>query len=422
VICEHAVLVAEPPQTTLRGFGIVRRWRDPVQEFLATESSGAVALAAAAAVAILWATLATHSYETFWAHHLTVHLGGSLWHLTLEDLAQEGLMSVFFFVVGLEIKREITVGELSVRRVAVLPVIAALGGMVVPAAIFVALAHGSAGVNGWGIPMATDIAFAVGALQLLGARVPSQLTVFMLAVAVVDDIGAIIVIAVWYTSGLRLLWIVAGVVCIGLMWLLLRGGVRVVLIYVVLGVGSCVLVAASGVSPTLAAVSVGLLMPMSAWRGPRAQDPDAEATTAVEHLEHLVHPWSALVVLPLFALASAGIPLTVAAVHHAATDRTALGVVVGLVVGKPVGVFGATWVAVALGVGALPRGLRWVHLAGGAALAGIGFTVAIFIAGLAFSDPVMEDSARTGILAGSLMAALLGVAILLWVGRRAVHS
>jgi NhaA family Na+:H+ antiporter len=418
VICEHAQVVAPPRQMTLRRPGLVRRWRDPVQEFLATESAGGVVLAVAALVAICWATVATHSYEAFWTHELALHLGGWTGHLTLQHVAQDGLMPVFFFVVGLEIKREITVGELAEIRVAVLPVIAALGGMVVPAALYLAVTHGDLGASGWGIPMATDIAFVAGALHLLGARVPSQLTVFMLAIAVVDDIGALIVIAVWYSSGVRVAWIAASIVCLGLTWLLLGRGVRSVPIYVVLGLASCLLMTASGVSPTIAAVAFGLLMPMSAWRHSPARESETQATTAVERLEYLVHPWSAFVVLPLFALACAGIPLTVHALHHAATSPIAWGVACGLIVGKPVGIVVATWGAVALGVGALPQGLRWVHLAGGAALAGIGFTVAIFIASLAFTDPVMKDSAEIGILGGSLIAAAVGVVLLLAVSRR----
>lgn len=398
------------------------RLPDPVQEFLATESASGVVLAAAAAVAIVWATLATASYEAFWAHQLPSWFGGIAGHLTLDEIAREGLMPVFFFVVGLEIKRELSVGELSDMRVARVPVLAALGGMIVPAIIYAAIVHGGPGAGGWGIPMATDIAFVVGALQLLGSRVPGQLRVFMLAIAVVDDIGAIVVIAVWYSHGVRPLWVLVSVACLALVWLAMRTGVRWVPLFVVLGVGSCLAMANAGVSPTIDAVALGLMIPMAPWRPTTRPPASADRPTAVARLEHLIHPWSAFVVLPLFALASAGIPLSGAAIRHAAHDPIAIGVVCGLVIGKPVGVMGATWLAVRLRLGALPDGVRWIHLACGAALAGIGFTVAIFIATLAFPAPAQADVALIGILAGSLIAAMAGLGVALAATRRALRA
>ena len=403
-------------------FRVVSQVREPVQEFLATESAGGIVLAAAAAVAIVWATLATASYEAFWAHHPPAWAGGAVAHLSLEEIAREGLMPIFFFVVGLEIKRELSVGELSDARVARIPVVAAVGGMVVPALIYVGITHGGAGGAGWGIPMATDIAFVVGALQLLGSRVPPQLKVFMLAIAVVDDIGAIIVIAVWYSHGVRVGWILVSVACLALVWLLLAAGVRWVPIFVVVGVAACLAMATAGVSPTIDAVVLGLMVPMAPWRPLPGARASSRGPTAVERLEHLVHPWSAFVVLPLFALASAGIPLGGDAIRHALTDPIAIAVVCGLVVGKPVGVMAATWLAVALGLGALPDGLRWIDLAIGAALAGIGFTVAIFIATVAFSGTAQTNVALIGILVGSLMAALIGFGLALTAGRRAVRA
>jgi NhaA family Na+:H+ antiporter len=418
--CEHPVPVTPSEDMTPWTSRFVGRVRDPVQEFLATESAGGIALAGAALVAIVWATVATASYAAFWAHSLPSWIGRLSAHLTLQDLAREGLMPIFFFVVGLEVKRELTVGELSDVRVARVPVIAALGGMVVPALIYAAVVHGGPGAGGWGIPMATDIAFVVGALQLLGPRVPTQLKVFMLAIAVVDDIGAIIVIAVWYSHGVRAGWILASVACVVAAWLALRAGVRWVPLFVVLGIASCLAMAAGGVSPTIDAVVLGLMMPMAPWRVPSGAQRTPPGPTAVERLEHLIHPWSAFVVLPLFALASAGIPLTAEAIRHAASDPIALGVVFGLVIGKPVGVVTATWLAVTLRLGVLPDGLRWSHVACGAALAGIGFTVAIFIATLAFPHTAHDDVALIGILAGSMIAALLGLGIALVTGRRDV--
>jgi len=402
-------------------FHLVGRLPDPVQEFLATESASGIMLAAAAAVAIVWASVATASYTAFWGHHLP-SWGGVASHLTLQEIAREGLMPIFFFVVGLEIKRELTVGELSDARVARVPVVAAAGGMVVPALIYAAITHGGTGADGWGIPMATDIAFVVGALQLLGPRVPAQLKVFMLAVAVVDDIGAIIVIAVVYSHGVRAAWILVSVACLALAWVLLATGVRWVPAFVVLAVASCLAMATAGVSPTIDAVACGLMMPMAPWRPDPGHRASSRGASAVERLEHLIHPWSAFVVLPLFALASAGVPLSAAAIRHAATDPIALGVVFGLAVGKPVGVMSATWLAVRLRLGTLPDRLRWRDLAVGAALAGIGFTVAIFIATLAFTDTAEVDVALIGILAGSLIAALIGLGAAVAAGRRAVRA
>jgi Na+:H+ antiporter, NhaA family len=404
-ICEHPGTVNGLTDRARWHRGLARRVTDPVQEFLETESSGGIVLALAAVAAIVWATVATRSYATFWGHHLGAAVGWN-GHLTLQDVAREGLMPVFFFVVGLEIKREITVGELAHPRLAVVPVVAAAGGMVVPALLYLAVAGGGPGAEGWGIPMATDIAFVVGALQLLGSRVPTQLKVFMLAIAVVDDIGAIIVIALAYSRGVQPVWLALSAVCLALGWGLMRAGVRQVPVFVGLAVVGCLATAIAGVSPTIVAVMFGLMIPMAPWRPGSGDGP-----TAVERLEHLIHPWSAFVVLPLFALASAGIPLTPGAIRHAATDPIAIGVVLGLVVGKPVGVLGATWAAVRLRLGALPQGLGWGQLACGAALAGIGFTVAIFIATLAFPDRAQLDVALLGVLAGSLIAAAAGTAI-----------
>lgn len=406
-MCEHPHPVGRRTDKAWWHRGVAQRVRDPVQQFLATESAGGIVLAAAAAVAIVWASVATRSYDAFWGHHIGALIGRS-GHLSFQDIAREGLMPIFFFVVGVEIKREITVGELSRPRVALVPVIAALGGMIVPALVYLTVTAGGPGSDGWGVPMATDIAFVVGALQLLGDRVPAQLKVFMLAIAVVDDIGAILVIAVFYSHGVQPAWIAVSVICVVVAWALIRSGVRWVPVYAVLGVGSCLAMAAAGVSPTIDAVAFGLLIPMAPWR----PVPDGTtAPTAVDRVEHILHPWSAYVVLPLFALASAGIPLSAGSIRHAATNPIAIGIAAGLVIGKPVGVFGATWAAVRLRLGVLPDGLRWQELACGAALAGIGFTVAIFIATLAFPARAELDVALIGILGGSVIAAAAGTVV-----------
>lgn len=404
-------VVADHPTLSwrLRWLG---RWSDPVQEFLATEIAGGVVLAAAALCAILWATLAPHGYEHFWLHPIQLHVGLLARHPTREVLAENVLMPLFFFVVGLEIKREITIGDLSDMRVARLPIFAALGGMIVPALVYTAITHGGPGANGWGIPMATDIAFVVGVLRVVGRRAPSSLVVMMLAIAVVDDIGAILVIAGWYSHGIQLLWIGAAILCGLVAWVLVRAGVRSIPIYVVLGVGSCLTMANGGVSPTICAVAFGLLIPMAPWR---RRDPAAGSVAdggAVDRALHWVHPWSSFVALPVFALSSAGVALSVSAIHHAWVSPVAWAIAIGLIVGKPIGVLAGVWGAVRLRWGALPDDLTWPTMVAGALLAGIGFTVSLFIANLAFHGSAFGTDARIAILAASLVAALVGVAVL----------
>ncbi len=419
---------------------------EPVQQFLHTASAGGVVLALAAAVALVWANVHGSSYTELWTTDIDLSVGDWSAHTTLQKLAKDGLMAVFFFVVGLEIKRELTIGELADRRVARVPFFAALGGMVVPALIYAAFNAGGAGADGWGIPMATDIAFAVGVLSLLSRRVPVTLGAFLLAIAVIDDIGAILVIAVFYSGGLAPLWLLGAGLCLAGVWLMLRWRVRLVVPYALLAIGAWAFMAGSGVSPTIAGVALGLLMPVRPWADPdataheaadvaadlgdgsvthgealagwrRMDDLGRQAVPLAERLEVVMHPWSAFVVLPLFALAWAGIPLGGGALGDAAGSAVTLGVALGLVAGKLLGVTLGTWMAVRLGLGVLPAGVRWPHVAGVAALAGIGFTVSVFVSSLAFSDPGLVDEARVGIVGASLVAGLLGAAILLAAGR-----
>jgi len=419
---------------------------DPVQQFLHTESAGGLVLALAAAAALVWANVHGSSHEGLWSTGLDLRVGDWTAHTTLGKLAKDGLMAVFFVVVGLEIKRELTIGELSDRRVARVPFFAALGGMALPALLYTAVNGGGAGASGWGIPMATDIAFAVGVLSLMGRWVPATLGAFLLAVAVIDDIGAIIVIAVFYSGGIEPLWLLAAAGCLAGVWLLLRWRVRLVVPYAALAVGAWACMSGSGVSPTIAGVALGLLMPVRPWTDPpaaaaaaravaetldgpgvphhaslhgwrRMDDLGRQAVPVAERLEAVLHPWSAFVVLPLFALAWAGVPLGADALRDAAGSPVTLGVVLGLVGGKLVGVTAGTWLAVRLGLGVLPAGVRWPHVAGVAGLAGIGFTVSVFVSSLAFDDPGLVDEARVGIVAASLAAGALGAAILLAAGR-----
>lgn len=423
-----------------------RRVLDPVQQFLRTETSSGLVLLVAAVAALLWANLAAGSYASFWSTELILGVDDWSASTTLQKFVKDGLMAVFFLVVGLEIKRELTVGELADRRLARVPFMAALGGMVLPAVLYLAINAGGPGEDGWGIPMATDIAFAVGALALLGRRVPAQLAAFLLAVAVIDDIGAILVIAVFYSSGVSLAWLLVAALVLAGVRVLVAWKVRLVVPYAVLAVAAWAAMAQSGVSPTLAGVAFGLLMPVrpfadpaasareasdvadrleegcshaeALWGWRRMDDLGRQAVPMDERVERVLHPWSAFVVLPLFALAFAGVRIDADGVSDALSSSVTLGVVLGLVVGKTAGVALGTWLAVRLGIGRLPVGLRWSHVIGVASLAGIGFTVSVFVASLAFTDPALVDQARIGILAASVVAGVIGCVTLLAAGRR----
>jgi NhaA family Na+:H+ antiporter len=319
-----------------------------------------------------------------------------------------------------------------------MPAIAALGGMIVPALIYTALNGAGDGAAGWGIPMATDIAMAVGVMSLLGSRVDASAKLFLLALAIVDDIGAIVVIAVFYTDDLELLPLLVGVL-LGVLVLVLRWlGVRWHLVYVVVGSAMWLAVHESGVHATLVGVALGLMAPVEPMRPRELVDEDAlrdlssaeaarqtavlarESVSVVDWLEHLLHPWTSFVIVPLFALANAGIPLSSKSISDAVGSPVTWGVVLGLVVGKPVGITGFTWIASRLRVGDLPPGATWRTIVGLGALGGIGFTVSIFVAGLAFDERLdLQNEAKIGILAASLVAALVGSGILLSGRRRA---
>ena len=339
-------------------------------------------------------------------------------------------MVFFFYVVALEIRWELALGELRDRRAAAVPALAALGGMVVPALLYVAINAGGEGAHGWGIVMATDIAFVLGALALMGPGLPSQVRVFLLTLAIVDDIGAIVVIAIFYSEGIDLVALAAAggiLVAIGLL-----GRVRVWRgpAYLVAGLALWVAMVESGVHPTIAGVLLGLLTPVHPPRRSEVeratvltrsfrQDPSpAQARSAMlgvgaaispnERLQELLHPWTSYVVVPLFALANAGVPLGGDAISRAVGSPITIGIVVGLVAGKTIGISLASFLAVRLGLGTLPRGMTMRHVLGAAALAGIGFTVSLFVTDLAFEDEVLRDEAKVGVLAASVLAAALG--------------
>ncbi len=409
------------------------------------EAAGGIMMLVAAVVALVWANSPFHDgYEQLWETPLDISLG-QLVHLdlSLREWVNDGAMAIFFFVVGLEIKRELVQGELRDRRAAALPAIAALGGMVVPALIYTAFNAGTDASSGWGIPMATDIAFAVGVISLLGRRVPTGAKLFLLTLAIVDDLGAILVIAIFYTADLAFSWLGVALVALVATYLLRRSDVRSLLPYVVLGLVCWYGLHESGVHATLAGVAFGFLTPSWAFYDPhhfprrarrladrvdRALAGDdttmehatseaamrdavrlaSESQSPLQRIEHHLAPWVSFVIVPLFAVANAGVALSGDALGGALGDRIVLGVALGLLVGKAVGVFGATWLAVHFGVGRLPLRTTWRHVFGLSVCAGIGFTVALFVASLSFTDPATTDLAKIGILGGSLLAGVAG--------------
>ncbi|UFN43325.1 Na+/H+ antiporter NhaA [Nocardioides okcheonensis] len=408
----------------------------PVREFLRVEAAGSLLLLLAAAVALVWANSPwASSYDSLWHTHLVLDVGPLHLDESLQHWVNDALMVIFFFVVGLEIKYELVNGDLRDPKTAALPIVAAIGGMVVPAGIYLALnPPGSDGVDGWGIPMATDIAFAVGVLGVLGRRIPSSARLFLLTLAIVDDIGAILVIAVFYTADLSLGWLAIAIGLLAAMVVARLLRVWTIVVYAILGIGVWFALLESGVHATLAGVAIGLLAPATPLlreeiaRGHAREalrdnvlDPDElarlrfllkESVSVVERLISTLHPVSAYVVLPVFALANAGVEL--GAIGKVFTEPVGIGIILGLVVGKPVGIFVSSYLAVRLGLARMPADTTWPMVLGLGAVAGIGFTVSIFIAGLSFPGAdLLTEEAKIAILLASLLAAVVGVALLL---------
>jgi NhaA family Na+:H+ antiporter len=408
----------------------------PLREFLNTEIAGGAILVVAVVIALVWANSPwSGGYEALWGTEVRLQVGDLVLENDLRHWVNDALMVVFFFVVGLEIKNEIVRGELSLARTAILPTMAALGGMVVPAVIYAAINSGEA-ARGWGIPMATDIAFALGALAVLGSGLPQVLRVLLLSLAIVDDIGAILVIAIFYSEGIEWAWIAGALVGLGLILAMRTLRVWWIPVYVFLGIVIWVATLRSGIHATIAGVAIGLLTPArplntgELQRSPLPQredsagddGPSAEEAAmhrvrvrislpVTDHLEHLLHPWTSYLILPIFALANAGVALSVEDLGGSLSSPVTLGIVAGLVLGKLVGISGFAWLSVRLGA-RLPRGVRWRHVVGLAALAGIGFTMSLFISSLAFAGTELESQAKVGILAGSLLAGAIGALIL----------
>ncbi|MBI2704419.1 MAG: Na+/H+ antiporter NhaA [Actinobacteria bacterium] len=401
----------------------------PVTRFLAVETAGGALLLAAAVVALIWANSPwASSYAAFWNTNLSLRIGSFELEGTLVEWVNDGLMTVFFFVVGLEIKRELVRGELQDRRVAALPVIAAFGGLLAPALIFFSLNAGTPAAQGWAIPVATDIAFVVGVAAVLGRRVPASVKVFLLTLAIVDDLIGIVVIAVFYAGGVQLGWLAASAAVIGVIVLMRQAGVWYLPPYFAAGVAVWFTMYESGIDPIIAGVALALIVPADPlW-------PEVDADAVVDSLENrdnltaaevrstsfliqesvpvgdrlteLLHPWSSYVIVPIFALANAGVPLDRTALATAWSSRVTIGVLLGLVAGKTIGVFGASSLAVRLKIGVLPSGANKLQLLAAAMAAGIGFTVALFVTELAYDDRALRDQATIGIIAGSVVAAI----------------
>ena len=421
----------------------------PAQQFFDKEASSSILLISATAIALIWVNSSIgETYHSFWHTHISFTFGHFHISKTLLHWVNDGLMSLFFFTVGLEIKREILVGELATPKKALLPVIAALGGMVIPGLIYAAINIGLPTIHGWGIPVATDIAFALGAVAVFGRRVPVGLRIFLAAFAIADDLGAVVIIAIFYTkeivwSNLIIsLFLILGLAVANFFW------IRQTLIYAILGLAVWFFVLGSGVHPTIAGVIVSLFVPargrydtdnflqnvkkitekfeceeqscgysillnqehLYAVQALELACHDVE--TPLQRLMHALHPWVAFVILPLFALGNTGLVFRGIVFSEMVSSPVILGVIFGLVVGKPIGIMLFSYISVKSGMASLPQQVRWSHILGGAMLGGIGFTMSLFLSELSFSDPHIIDYARFAILAGSILSAVFGMSFL----------
>jgi len=427
---------------------LIAHWLSPFRTFARIEASGGLVLVGAAVVALIWANSGwSQSYFDLWQTRVGFTFGGFSLYKSLEHWINDGLMAVFFFTVGLEIKREILAGELDSLRKAVGPVGAALGGMAVPAAIYLAVNAGSASARGWAVPMATDIAFALGVLSLLGKRVPLTLKVFLTAVAIVDDLGAVVVIAVFYTNQISAPHLLAGAAILALLLGMNAAGVRRASPYALLAFLLWIALLKSGLHATIAGVLAAWTIPArTRYTAPRFGHTARKLADAFEHcpaparkgfisknqihalegleqaaaragvplqrLEHALHPWTAFAIMPIFALANAGVALNASPAQLIASPAS-LGVLLGLVIGKQLGVFAGAWLAIRSGLGHTPAGLNFRHLHGAAALSGIGFTMSIFIANLAFPDnQALADAVKLAVLAASVLSGIWGYLLL----------
>ena len=440
---------------------IVQELVRPFRTFFGNEASSSILLIGATLLAVAWTNSPFgYTYHRFWETSLSFSVGDASITRTLRQWIDEGLMAVFFFAMGLEIKREILVGELSSMKKALLPVGAALGGMLLPAVTYALINKGLPTSTGWGIPMATDIAFALGALFILGKRIPLGLRVFLSALAIADDLGSVIVIALFYSSGISLHYLFISFLFLLLIAVANLLWIRVPLIYAILGVGLWVTVLGSGLHATIAGVVVALFIPakgrydtdtflqnvskhMSAFScppdgcGPSILKDERHLSsvhsielachhveTPLQRLEHALHPWVAFLVVPLFALANMGLTIIAPDLSQTLRSPMTFGIAAGLLFGKPIGISAFSYLFVRAGFASLPRGVSWPQIFGVSVLGGIGFTMSLFISGLSFKDPLLLDHAKLGILTGSTVSGMIGLVMLFYLTpkRKSIQS
>ncbi|MCB0421914.1 MAG: Na+/H+ antiporter NhaA [Bdellovibrionales bacterium] len=422
----------------------------PVNRFMQIESAGGIVLIIASVIAMIWAN---SGYSEVYEHFIHTPMRLVIGHFTLEGSfhywVNDGLMVIFFYVVGMEIKRELVIGELSSPKKAALPLLAAVGGMVFPAVIYAIFNHNGIGAKGWGIPMATDIAFAIGIITLMSKKVPFPVKIFLLALAIVDDLGAVLVIAFFYTGDLVVESLGLASICFALILIFRTSGIRNGWIYLILSIVAWYQVLQSGVHATIAGVILGFLVPLKSYYNETelaekftditkkinddvddskdfssalSEETEAHlselsyysigAQSPVSRALHNLHPWVTFIIMPLFALVNAGVPIHGVGLHELAAHPISLGIFLGLLAGKPIGVLLTCYVAVKMKVAELPKGVTWRHMACVGFLAGIGFTMALFVSNLALGTPELEVYSKMGILIASLASSLIGLFLL----------
>ena len=390
----------------------------PLRDFLHRESASGILILLASLLGLIVANSPlSENYFTVLEWDFNISIGVSLLNLTILKTINYVLMTLFFFVVGLEIKRELTSGHLSSFKNAVTPFIAAIGGMALPAGIYLIIA-GDVDANGWGVPVATDIALAVGLLALVGTSAVASLRSFLLALAVIDDIGAILIIALVYSSGVSTSWSLLAVITVAVIYLLNKFSVKSTYVYILFGIALWYCMYKSGVHPTLAGVILGLMTPNILKENSKLHDGEDNQVSVIEWLEERIHPWSSFVIVPLFAFANTGVVITSDSINDAINSPIAWGIFAGLVIGKPVGVLASVFIARKINLGQYPQGAKNGDILATGSAAGIGFTVAIFIANLAFSDPATQDLAIFAVIIASLVSAVLSVLLFKLVSKK----
>jgi Na+:H+ antiporter, NhaA family len=390
----------------------------PLRDFLHRESASGILILLASLLGLIVANSPlSENYFTVLEWDFNISIGVSLLNLTILKTINYVLMTLFFFVVGLEIKRELTSGHLSSFKNAVTPFIAAIGGMALPAGIYLIIA-GDMDANGWGVPVATDIALAVGLLALVGSSAVASLRSFLLALAVIDDIGAILIIALVYSAGVSTSWSLLAAITVASIYLLNKFGVKSTYVYILFGIALWYCMYKSGVHPTLAGVILGLMTPNILKENSKLDDGEDNQVSVIEWLEERIHPWSSFIIVPLFAFANTGVVITSDSINDAINSPIAWGIFAGLVIGKPIGVLASVFIARKINLGQYPQGAKNVDILATGSAAGIGFTVAIFIANLAFSDPAIQDLAIFAVIIASLVSALLSVLLFKLVSKK----